>query len=85
MQTAMAMSPEEKQQFFELQRDVRAIKDDLEDPRDGLNAYRTKSDLIDKKVNSILTLVRGIAIGLAIGGFLFGVIKFPDLIKFFTK
>jgi len=71
MQTVMAMSPDEKLQFNRLAEEV--------------EEYKERVEVIDKKINSILTLVRGIAIGLAIGGFMFGVIKFPDLIKFFTK
>ena len=75
---AMAMTLEEKQQFIQLQKDVHTLTEDVEE-------YKEKADLTDNKINKILTLVRGIAIGLAIGGGFFGLVKFPELIKFFTK
>lgn len=65
------MTLEEKEQF-------KLLKDEVHE-------YKERVDSIEKKINSILTLVRGIAIGLAIGGFFFGLVKFPDLVKFFTK
>lgn len=85
MQPAMAMTEQEKHQFFELQRDVRVLKEDFEDMVKVVTKYRDNQEATDKKINSILTLVRGIAIGLAIGGVLFGLVKLPDLVQFFTK
>lgn len=81
----MAMTEQEKHQFFELQRDVRVLKEDFEDMVKVVTKYRDNQEATDKKINSILTLVRGIAIGLAIGGVLFGLVKLPDLVQFFTK
>lgn len=67
----MAMTAEEKHEFKLLEQEVERVRD--------------KVDSVERKINSILTLVRGIAIGLGIGAFLFGLIKFPELLKFFTK
>lgn len=78
MQPVIAMTQEERQQFFEVQRDVRVLKEEV-------RKYRENQEATDKKINSILTLVRGIAIGLAMGGILFGVVKLPELLQFFTK
>lgn len=68
---AMAMTAKEIQEFDELKDEFRELKNDFTE--------------LKNQVKTILTLVRGIAIGLAIGGFMFGLIKIPELLKFFTK
>lgn len=67
----MAMSLKEIEEFDELKDEFKRLKSDFTELRNH--------------VKTILTLVRGIAIGLAIGGVLFGLVKLPDLMKFFTK
>jgi len=68
---AMAMTVKESAEFDELKDEFKTLKENFNDLRN--------------QVKTILTLVRGIAIGLAIGGFMFGLIKIPELLKFFTK
>lgn len=41
---------------------------------------RAKVDKIEDKVNTILTLMKGVAIGLAIGGIVFGLLTVKDLL-----
>ena len=67
----MAMTVKESAEFDELKDEFKTLKENFNDLRN--------------QVKTILTLVRGIAIGLAIGGFMFGLIKIPELLKFFTK
>jgi len=68
---AMAMTVKESAEFDELKDEFKTLKENFNDLRN--------------QVKTILTLVRGIAIGLAIGGIMFGLIKIPELLKFFTK
>ncbi len=71
---AMAMTIEEKQKFMELQSDVHELKNEVKEIRDNwmdLNA----------KVDRILSIVKGIAIGIAIGAVVFGVLSIKDLVN----
>lgn len=63
----MAMTAEEKLEFKELEKKVEHIEDGL-----------TK---MQRKIDSIFSLVKGIAIGIGIGLVIFGVISVKDLIS----
>lgn len=75
---AMAMTPEEKQQFLTLKEEVHEMKEEVSE-------LKSNWAITNAKIDKILATVRGIGIGLAIGGVMFGLVKFPELLKFFTK
>lgn len=62
----MAMTIEERERFDELRQKVEEMEDDIRG--------------VSSKINSILNIVRGIAIGLIIGAVIFGYLKINDLI-----
>lgn len=48
--------------------------------RQEFNTLKDKVYAIEKKIDTVLTIVKGIAIGIAIGGILFGFLTVKDLI-----
>lgn len=66
MQT-MAMTPEETRQFNQLKQDVEELRDNWAE--------------LNGKIDKILSLVKGIAIGVAIGAVIFGLLSVKDLIS----
>lgn len=63
----MAMTPEETRQFNQLKQDVEELKDNWAE--------------LNGKIDKILSLVKGIAIGVAIGAVIFGLLSVKDLIS----
>lgn len=45
------------------------------------NMLKQKVYAMEKKIDAVLTIVKGIAIGIAIGGLLFGFLTVKDLIS----
>lgn len=45
------------------------------------NMLRDKVYAMEKKIDTVLTIVKGIAIGIAIGGVVFGFLTIKDLIS----
>lgn len=64
---SMAMTPEETRQFNLLKQDVEELKDNWAE--------------LNGKIDKILSLVKGIAIGVAIGAVIFGLLSIKDLIN----
>lgn len=46
------------------------------------NSLRNKVNEMERKIDKVLTIVKGIAIGIAIGGIIFGFLTIKDLISF---
>lgn len=63
---SMAMTPEETRQFNLLKQDVEELKDNWAE--------------LNGKIDKILSLVKGIAIGVAIGAVIFGLLSIKDII-----
>lgn len=63
----MAMTPEETRQFNQLKHEVEQLKDNWAE--------------LNGKIDKILSLVKGIAIGVAIGAVIFGLLSVKDLLS----
>lgn len=63
---AMAMTPDEKEQFNEL--------------REKVHRMEKEHNAMSKKIDSILNIVKGIAIGLIAGGVIFGYLQIKELV-----
>lgn len=63
----MAMTVDEKQQLADMKHEV--------------DTMATQLAAITKKLDSIFSLLKGIAIGIAIGGIIFGFLQIKDLIS----
>lgn len=61
------MTPEETRQFNQLKQDVEELRDNWAE--------------LNGKIDKILSLVKGIAIGVAIGAVIFGLLSVKDLIS----
>jgi hypothetical protein len=64
---SMAMTPEETRQFNQLKQDVEELKDNWAE--------------LNGKIDKILSLVKGIAIGVAIGAVIFGLLSVKDFLS----
>lgn len=63
---AMAMTVEERMDFHELKKKVDVMEDEIHE--------------LTSKIDRILSIVKGIAIGLIVGAVIFGFLKFQDII-----
>jgi len=65
--STMAMTPQQYSEFQRLKKDVEELKGNWEE--------------LNTKIDKILSLVKGIAIGVAIGAVIFGLLSVKDFIS----
>lgn len=73
----MAMTPQQYSEFQRLKKDV----EELREVKKEVAELRGNWEELNTKIDKILSLVKGIAIGVAIGAVIFGLLSVKDFIS----
>jgi len=74
---SMAMTPQQYSEFQRMKKDV----EELREMRREVAELKGNWEELNTKIDKILSLVKGIAIGVAIGAVIFGLLSVKDFIS----